>query len=34
MIEWNFENTYFFAAIVTSLFLIAMYFLFGGRKKK
>lgn len=26
MIEWNFANTYYFAAIVTSLFLIIMYF--------
>lgn len=32
MIEWNFENTYFFAAIMTSLFFIAIYFLFGKKK--
>lgn len=32
MIEWNFENTYFFAAIVTSLFFIALYFIIRKRK--
>lgn len=32
MIEWNFANTYFFAAIVSSLFLIVFWFLFMRRK--
>ena len=26
MIEWNAENTFYFAAIVTSILIIAMYF--------
>lgn len=26
MIEWNFENTYYMAAIISSLVLIALYF--------
>jgi len=28
MIEWNFENTYYFAAIVTASILIVMFLLF------
>ena len=28
MIEWNFANTYYFAAIVTSLFFVLIYFVF------
>ena len=28
MIEWTVENTYYFAAIVSSIFLIITYFLF------
>jgi len=32
MIEWNAENTFYFAAIISSLFLIAIYFLFLKKK--
>ena len=34
MIGWNIENTIYFAVIVSSLFLLMVYFLFikGGRK--
>lgn len=32
MIEWNFQNTYYFAAIVTSLVVIAFALIFGRRK--
>ena len=28
MIEWNFENTYYLAAIITASILIIMFFLF------
>ena len=28
MIEWNVQNTYYFAAIVTGVFLIVIYFLY------
>ncbi|MBM4402161.1 MAG: hypothetical protein FJ044_02855 [Candidatus Cloacimonetes bacterium] len=28
MIEWNFENTYYFAAIVSSMLMLVIYFLF------
>ncbi len=27
MIEWNAENTFYYAAIVTSIFMIVLYFL-------
>ncbi len=33
MIEWNFANTYFFAAIITSLVIIVAYFIFRSKKK-
>jgi len=33
MITWDVENTYYFAAIITSLFLIALYFLFLRRER-
>lgn len=35
MIEWNFENTYYFAAIVTGFLLILSYLFFkkGGKKQ-
>ena len=32
MIEWNVENTYYFAAIVTSLFVIISYLILYRRK--
>ncbi|KKS88134.1 MAG: hypothetical protein UV64_C0029G0007 [Parcubacteria group bacterium GW2011_GWC1_43_11b] len=32
MIEWNIENTIYFGIIVSSLFLIMIYFLFIRRK--
>lgn len=32
MIEWNAENTFYFAAIISSIFLIAIYILFVRRK--
>jgi hypothetical protein len=33
MIEWNFENTYYLAAIVTSLFFIILYLIYRKRGK-
>lgn len=33
MIEWNITNTYLFAAAVSSVVLIAVYFLFLKKKK-
>ena len=32
MIEWNIPNTYYFAAIVTGLLLIGIYFLYVRRE--
>jgi len=32
MIDWSVENTYYFAAIISALFLIILYFLFLRRK--
>jgi len=32
MIEWNAENTFYYAAIVSSIFLIVLYFLFRKMK--
>ena len=32
MINWNAENTYYFALIITSLLLIVIYFLFLSKR--
>jgi len=33
MIDWNFENTFYFGAIITSIFVIIAYIIMIRRKK-
>ena len=32
MIVWDFKNTYYLAAIITSFMILIIYYIFGRRK--